>query len=179
MLSPTNWKWSISKQQKANSIEVSPDKLKVSRLPIKSSNPAIMAEEPLTRNQNIFFIEILKLGDWVGIGIADNKFQLEGSLVLGSQIKGINSSYFYQKSTQKTTISMIKEKEFYDDAQPICVGDIIVVQIDFDNNQIFYYNNDLLQGYITCKNNILEETKLFPCVNLSKETELIFRNTIF
>lgn len=99
-----------------------------------------MAEEPLTRNQNIFFIEILKLGDWVGIGlklffileiifilkgIADNKFQLEGSLVLGSQIKGINSSYFYQKSTQKTTISMIKEKEFYDDAQPICVGDII------------------------------------------------------
>lgn len=54
----------------------------------EGNNPAVMCTEPMTRNSFYFVVEIVKLGNWVGIGVGDLSFQLNGSKTLGQQTNG-------------------------------------------------------------------------------------------
>ncbi len=56
------------------------------------------------------------------------------------------------------------------------VGDVIDVLIDFDSNRIYYFNNELLQGWVACNRSLLLEGKLFTCVNLSYGTQVMLYN---
>ncbi len=44
-------------------------------------------------------------------------------------------------------------------------------KIDFDSNTVHYFNGLDYQGSITPTKNVLQEGKLFPCVDMSANTE--------
>lgn len=50
--------------------------------------------------------------------------------------------------------------------------------MDFKNNKIDYYNNDLFQGSVSSSNFTFEEGELYPCLGLSIGTEVSFVNEI-
>lgn len=154
-----------------------------------------MTTMPLNSQNNLFCVKILSLGSWIGIGtssmvvnaigVGDTRFKLSGSNVLGAQEEGLNSSYFWQGNIRK--IQLFGSKEITEGILPIATGDIIgrrvfeidqvVVQVNFQDNKILYYNNDLFQGAISPKLDIkLEENKIFPCVNLSNSSEVMLIN---
>lgn len=58
----------------------------------------------------------------------------------------------------------------------INIGDLIDVQVDFDTNIIFYYNNEILQGVMVCTKNKLIEGQVWPTVNLSYGSEIVLKN---
>lgn len=84
------------------------------------------------------------------------------------------------------------------DVSRVYVNDILDVLVDFENDSIlffwisewnfprifrdfsvtfsdiFYWLNEKLQGYISCKNHHLMEGELYPVVNLSSQTEVSF-----
>jgi hypothetical protein len=169
---PTTWRWDASPHKKASVVELSPDCLLAKRMS-GGNNPAVMSSEPLTRNSNYFVVEIIQLGNWVGVGIADMRFQLNGSKTLGQQTTGVNSSYFYQGTVKK--LQMYGEKSL-PEREAIKVGDLIGVMVDFDNNCVYYFNNDVLQGVIRPTKNILQEGKIFPCIDMSTGTSVMLRN---
>jgi len=172
---PTQWKWDSSDQKKAFNIKiVDADQFSLEAIRDSGgSNPAIMTIEPFTRISYYFVVEILKLGSWIGIGFADLDFLLNGSKTLGQQTSGVNCSYFFQNDVRK--LQMFGEKAVIG-VDPIKVGDLISVRINFDTNQVYFYNNDLLQGIISCARHILKEGKLYPCVDLSVNTHVAIRN---
>ncbi len=55
-------------------------------------------------------------------------------------------------------------------------GDLISFRVDFDENRVYYFNNDVLQGCIICTKTILQEGKIFPCCDLSAQSEVVIRN---
>lgn len=59
----------------------------------------------------------------IGIGVADQTFQVDEANVLGTQRNCINCGYFCQASIRK--IQMHGGKEIVDGVQPICVRDYI------------------------------------------------------
>ena len=67
------------------------------------------------------------------------------------------------------------EKEITDGVQPICVGDFIAIKIDYDNNHVIYYNNDVVQGVLMPSKKLYGLT-LYPCVDMSAGTEISFVN---
>jgi hypothetical protein len=97
-LSTGKWKWTNSTTLKATEISVSEDGLTAFRPTVAGRNPAAMAHAPLTRRRNAYRLEVTKLGNWIGIGVADGHFILSGSNTLGTQSKGVNSSYFFQNT---------------------------------------------------------------------------------
>jgi len=167
------WEWGISSDRKPDVIEVSSDRLKAARniFDQNKKNPALLASQPLTRENPAFRVQVSQLGKWIGVGVADLKFQLCNSSILGSQTGSLNSSYFCQKNC-KLRMNGVEPK----DAARIHAGDTIDVAVDFDHHAIFYWLNDVLQGYITSSQHKFEEGTLFPCVNLSLKTEVVFRN---
>jgi len=169
---PTTWRWDSSPTKKATVVELSNDNMMAKRSQ-GGNNPAVMTTEPLTRNSNYFVVEVIQLGNWVGVGIADMRFQLNGSKTLGQQTTGVNSSYFYQGSVKK--LQMYGEKSI-PDRDMIRVGDLIAVKVDFDTNCIYYFNNDVQQGVIRPTKAILQEGKVFPCIDLSSGTTVSIRN---
>jgi len=168
---PTSWKWGA--KRKAEAIELSPDHLFISR-GHGGNNPAALTQYPLTRNSSYFVAEIKKMGLWLGIGIADSSFQVNGSKTLGQQTNGINSAYFCQGLCVK--LQMFGELSIHD-IEPIKDGDLISIKVHFDDNCISYFNNDVLQGTIYCVNSVLKEGKIFPCCDLSSGSEVLIRNT--
>jgi hypothetical protein len=94
-------------------------------------------------------------------GVAElGKFVLESNKTLGQQqIQGINSSYFWQNNG-------INKIQLYGEgshlcffhflkfsgpklAQPMSVGSIIDVKVDFVNQRIYYWHNEKIQGNVT------------------------------
>jgi hypothetical protein len=61
-----------------------------------------------------------------------------------------------------------------DNVRPICVGDIIDVKIDFDLNRIYYFNNEELQGFFSPFKKVLKDGCIYPCVDMSIGSELVF-----
>lgn len=165
------WKWGTEK--KSENIELDSDRTTCSRPTSKGHNPAILAEKPLSRECNHFRVQVDKLGKWVGIGIADAKFILEGSSTLGSQNSGVNSCYFWQNSG-------IRRIQMYglshQPAPPVEVGDIIDVLVDFDLQKIYYWNNSKYLGELESTKTPLVEREIFPAANLSQDTQVTFRN---
>jgi hypothetical protein len=53
-------------------------------------------------------------------------------------------------------------------ASPIHQKDIVGVKVDFDEQRIYFYLNDKLQGHLTCDSAKLVPGKVYPCVNLGK-----------
>jgi len=168
------WRWSSLLADKGPEITVSDDGLTSSRLVSTGRNPAVFATEPLTKTRSHFRVEIVKLGNWVGVGIADKNFVLSGSSTLGTQSSCLNSSYFYQNSGIKK-LQMHGESAI-DGVAVITAGDIIDVVVDFASHMICYYNNEVLQGVITCVKNTLVPGQIYPCVNLSSGTAVALRN---
>lgn len=88
-------------------------------------NPAILSEHPLTRERNHFRLEIRKLGNWIGIGffhykissssegVADLEFLIDGGSTLGTQRKGVNSSYFWQSSGIRKIQMFSEDKQVF------------------------------------------------------------------
>lgn len=158
-----------------------------------------MTSEPLTKVNNWFRVEIIHLGNWLGIGVGDSSFLLSGSNTLGTQPKTINSSYFWQVTGIKKLqmwgetstdggFFFFENKNFYFYfyslthfflkilVSELNTGDIIDVQVDFDANMIFYYNNEALQGVMVCTKHKLVEGQLWPTVNLSYGSEIVLKN---
>jgi hypothetical protein len=156
---------------------VSDNQLVISRSQ-RGHNPSIVTTSPLTRQNNHFRTHIRKLGNFIGIGLADiSKFVLEGSKTLGQQqIGAINTAYFWQ-NTGINKIQMYGEGP--KTVAPLAVGSIIDIQADFTKQRIYYWLNDQLQGYFQCTKFHMEEGKLYPCANLSVGTEIALRNEDF
>jgi len=171
----TKWAWGKSLDKKSAYVAISNDNVTAKRI-FGGTNPAAMADTPLTKNANFFIIQVLKLGTWIGIGVADTQFKLEASHVLGSQKDGLNSSYFFQGAIRK--LQMGGEREIRDGVLPIAEKDYIGVEVDFDMNTIRYYNNDILQGIMFSSKYPLQDKKLFACVGMSVGTEVAFVNEI-
>lgn len=94
------WRWDDKQKSKASSI-VLIDNNTVAKRDISGNNPAVISSHPLTRNSFYFCVRIVRLGSWIGIGIADSFFQVNGSKTLGQQTNGVNSSYFWQGNCRK------------------------------------------------------------------------------
>ncbi len=116
------------------------------------------------------------------------KFVLEGSKTLGQQqIGAINTAYFWQ-NTGINKIQMYGEgilsplylvltcSQGPKIVAPVTAGSFIDVKVDFDAQRVYYWFNDILQGYFRCTKFVLEEGKLYPCANLSIGTEVTLRN---
>lgn len=54
-------------------------------------------------------------------------------------------------------------------------GDVIDIKVDFDQNRIFFMNNEKLVGHVKPKSN-LEEDQYFWGVNLSVDTSVCIDN---
>jgi hypothetical protein len=170
----SNWTWDTHPSKRSDAIYVSDDRLTISRPFTGGSNPAVMATEPLTKENCSFRVRINKLGKWAGIGVADAKFSINGGNTLGTQTGNtINSAYFWQNSGIRK-IQMTSES--HKEVAPININDVIGVKIDFDQQKILYWLNDQFQGSITSKKRKLKEGKLFPCANISVGTEVSFVN---
>lgn len=161
-----NWSWSLSK--KASFIEISQNSQLAKRLN-GGSNPVTMTDEPLTKKNNYFLVRIVSVGQWIGIGLADSNFVLSGGQVLGAQAKSINCAYFRQGCIKK--IQMYGELEITDGILSLEQDDIIGIRVDFDENRIYFYNNDLIMTTINPKVRLLEN-QLYPCINLAHHSEV-------
>ncbi|PRP76981.1 hypothetical protein PROFUN_14715 [Planoprotostelium fungivorum] len=164
------WRWSVSNERKATTIAISRDGLIATRVSSDSRNPSVFTDQPLTKANPHFRVQITKLGLWIGIGVADANFVLQDNVVLGSQQNCVNSSYFCQN-----TCKIRMNGEEMKDVTRVFVNDFLDVLVDFDNDNIFYWLNERLQGYISCKCHHLMEGELYPVVNLSTQTEVMLR----
>jgi hypothetical protein len=75
------WRWDTVLHKKAEVLEVT-DNFLVVRRTQGGNNPAILTTQPLTRNSNYFEVQVKAMGSWIGIGVADLNFQLNGSKTL-------------------------------------------------------------------------------------------------
>eukprot|EP01117_Protostelium_nocturnum_P012421 TRINITY_DN4587_c0_g3_i2.p1 TRINITY_DN4587_c0_g3~~TRINITY_DN4587_c0_g3_i2.p1 ORF type:complete len:730 (+),score=193.42 TRINITY_DN4587_c0_g3_i2:179-2368(+) len=164
------WRWALTNDRKASTIQISKDGLMATRSSADSRNPSVFCAYPLTKANPHYRVQITKLGHWIGIGVADSNFVIQDSVVLGSQQGSINSSYFCQNTCK---IRMFDEE--MKDVARVYVNDIMDVMVDFENDNIFYWLNEKLQGHISCKNHHLMEGELYPLVNLSSSTEVMLR----
>jgi hypothetical protein len=175
-MSATSWKWSDDPYRKAPVVDLTDDRLTAERKP-GGQNPAAFTTTPLTKQNPNFRIKVDSLGNWVGIGVAEFPelyYIVDGSTPLGTQIYGVNSSFFWQ-DTGLRKIQMYAEEQ-KDVFQVISVGDIIDVKVDFDANRIYYWKNDQLVGYVTASKRKLREGELFPGAAFSVGTRLSFVN---
>lgn len=169
---PTSWMWDINTVKRTAYIEISPDRLTAKR-ESGGSNPSVMCVQPFTRLHNYFCLKVLSQGQWIGVGLADCHFALNGSKTLGQQNAGVNCSYFFQGNHRK--LQMFGETTVTD-VSPIKPGDLISVFVDFDNNKIAFFNNHHFEGSMSVTKTILQEGCIFPCVNLSAHSEVTIRN---
>ncbi len=102
----TKFTWSTEK--KASSIDVSDTGLLAGRTPTSvGHNPCIMASEPLTKERPCFRVQVLSIGKFVGVGLADSFLLLDRGVVLGRQPGCLNCAYFSQgPNIRKLRISM-------------------------------------------------------------------------
>ena len=98
---------------------------------------------------------------------------VSGGTTLGSQITGINASYFWQNNGIQRLQMNGEEKIRVSQLGP---GDKVGICVNFMEQTIFFYKNCKLEGKIKCLNNKLEDGKVFPCVNLSDGTEVQIDN---
>lgn len=78
--------------------------LKAGRVLKGNKNPVVLATNPLTRQSCQFRIQVVKLGNWIGVGVAEQSITVSGSRTVGTQDHCINSGYFWQN----TGINVIK-----------------------------------------------------------------------
>ncbi len=65
----TAWRWATTPDKKSMSIEVDKDFLTVTRN-ARSHNPSVFTTMPLTKERPHFRVQVKKLGNFVGIGLA-------------------------------------------------------------------------------------------------------------
>lgn len=112
-------------------------------------------------------VQIVKLGEWVSIGIAHPHFQLENGVVLGTTNSHITNepvtaSYFFQKEKQsklqtskgkiKLNNILITNTQFSIDwflilgkwrtAEPLEAGDFVDIVVDFANSRVYFFKNN-------------------------------------
>jgi hypothetical protein len=111
-------------------------------------NPSVFTTLPLTSTHSSFRIVIHQLGKFVGIGVADIRFFIvEGDKTLGTQTRGLNSSYYWQNNG-------LRKVQAY--GEPIQVvealseNDIVDVQVDFLHQHIHYWKNNNYIGTVQC-----------------------------
>jgi hypothetical protein len=183
---PTNWAWSVAEEDgRVSNLEYSPTRTAVSRSASgEHPNPVSLASTPLTRANPFFVVEVPRVGDWVAVGIADKSVQSACSHVLGSQIGCLNASYFCQKRIRKLRISYpargkplsTSQNSVVEGVIAVAPGDHVGVRVDFNLNRVYFYNNDLVQGFVTCDEGVLREGEVFPAVGLAVGTSLTFVN---
>ncbi len=110
------------------------------------------------------------MGKWAGIGLCDDRFVLNDSKTLGTQKHGVNLGYFYQ-NTGINRLQMHGEVS-KDEIQPLVVGDLLDVRVDFSTNRVYFFHNEKLQGYLAPTQNSLKEGKLYPCIDMAVGTEI-------
>jgi len=171
-----DWKWDDSLLGKASEITVINNRYTVTRLEKAGRNPSVFATHPLTRLKSGFRVAITSVGKWVGVGVATKDLVLSNNSTLGTQAQcKMNSCYFWQNNGIHR-IQMFGEKTPRKDVAEIKPKCKLDVQVDFDANLIFYFNDGVLQGAVSPINGVLEEGKIYPCANLSHQTEISFRN---
>jgi hypothetical protein len=168
------WLWGATPDKKPDAIYVNQTRTIAWRTN-KGHNPSIFGNTPLSKENCHFRVQVRKLGNFIGIGIAEyGKFALEGSRTLGQQQSGgVNSCYFWQ-SNGINKIQLHGEGPKL--VEPLHPGSIVDVKLDFDQHRIYYWHDDRLQGYITCTKHKLSESALYPAINMSIGTEVEFRN---
>jgi len=168
-ITTSTWKW--DSKRKAEPIDIEHCSLTASRKGTGGTNPAVSATRTLTRKINSFEVEIKDRGAWLGIGFCDIKYRLHMGSTLGTQTQfgSVNSSFFCQDSTllQMSGVSSVNVEP------KLATGDRVKIEIDFDINTVYYYRNGILQGFLRSESP-LEEGKLYPCVNLSRNTTVTF-----
>ncbi len=82
------------------------------------------------------------MGKWIGIGLADEHYVISGGTTLGSQVNGINASYFWQ-DTGIRRLQMFGEAK--KDVHPLVKGDLVSVAVNFKLQRIYFYRNKDLQ----------------------------------
>jgi hypothetical protein len=103
----------------------------------------VQTTTPITRSHNSIRFKVTKLGNWVGVGIADTKLQITGGNTLGNQDKSSSCAYFWQSGINQ--IQMLGEPPIKG-VKEIYAGDVIDIKVDFDANQICFLNNEQLVG---------------------------------
>jgi len=162
------WEWDYSK--KSTAVQITSNNLSASRPTADGNNPAILSTRPLNKYNPHFRIQVETIGTWVGIGVVDTNFTLNGGAIIGNQKDCVNSSYFYQNSA---SLKLEAETEKNVDTK-IEAGNIIDVYVDFDNDKILYWNNSEFLGYMSSSK--IKQNKLFACANLSSNTKVAFLN---
>ncbi|PRP87627.1 hypothetical protein PROFUN_04654 [Planoprotostelium fungivorum] len=170
---PMNWSWGNDIQSKSKVIEIHEQGLVANRITNEGNNPAVMTAQPFTRVSCYFSVKVLSMGPWMGIGVADRTFSLDDSKTLGEQRCGLNSSYFVQGVLRQ--LQLFGEK-IVDQVNPITVGDVISIHLDFDERRIHYYHNHVKQGSLSCGKHELLEGSIFPCVDMSPNTSVSIVN---
>jgi len=172
-LASSYWKWDTSPSKRAEVVEVEPKHQRIASRPTNNgSNPAVLATHPLTSARSSFEVEVIKRGNWLGVGFCDDRFVLFDGPTLGTQTGCVNSSFFCQDST---TLRISGNKEKIALNKKIEGGDRIKVKVDFKAGDIYYYRNGSLEGILHAEVP-LKESRLFPCVNVSHGTVISFVN---
>lgn len=160
-----HWYWNNSINDRF--LTISDNQLIVTRPKDRGTNPAMMTIQPFTRINNWYQVEIIEGGRWIGIGLADENFELIGASTLGRQKGRINASYFCQDDN----LLQMENIEPITLPKKICNGDRIKVVLNFDSNFISFYSNDQHLGNIT-PTILLSNYTLYPCVMLGYQASI-------
>jgi len=165
---PTKFTWSTEK--KAQSVDVSDTALLAGRTPTSvGHNPCIMASEPLTKERPCFRVQVLSIGKFIGVGLADSFLLLDRGVVLGRQPGCLNCAYFSQGPNIRKLHMMGEQLK---KVSLIVPGDLIDVYVDFDDQKVHFWKNEKYQGYLESAKMKMQEGKLFPTANLSPNSKV-------
>jgi len=122
-------------------------------------------------------IEVLALGSWIGIGVADLlTYHVENSSVLGTQ-KGVNASYHYQRSKTQSLLKLQApgQVQKLDVKSAIEPGDFLEVRVDLEACTVTWAVNSEDVGTLKLRplgaSNCLPAT-LYFCACMSFGTKL-------
>jgi len=167
---PGKFTWST--ERKAQSVDVSDNALLAGRTPTSvGHNPCIMATESLTKERPCFRVQVLSIGKFVGIGLADSFLLLDRGVVLGRQPGCLNCAYFSQGPNIRKLHMMGEQLK---KVSLIVPGDLIDVYVDFDDQKVHFWKNEKYQGYLDSVKMKMQEGKLYPTTNLSPNSKVFF-----
>jgi len=100
--------WRFDPVRRSDNLYLSSDNLELSRKSRDSiANPAAQTNKPFSRHQKSIEFEILKMGPWISIGVAQQNFPLTRRQVLGSHHECYNLGYYCDKKSHHLKIESL------------------------------------------------------------------------
>jgi hypothetical protein len=107
------------------------------------NNPAVRTVKPFSLRRVVFEAKIVKMGNWLSIGVAQSRFPLHNHEVLGSHHDCFNIGYYVDRKSHHLKL---RAWRVHADCKEFAQEDVIRIQVDFEQLEIRFFANDMPQG---------------------------------